>query len=92
MQPLSVLSPSAQPYVPPVDTIKNGRYILNAAIDYNVMESIPDEALDVVFPPTAEEAAEINAVNDFVELMVNLSFLEENEEYTRLELSQLKLG
>jgi hypothetical protein len=47
------------------------------------LHSITDEAIEEAFPPSATDAAELEAVEIFVEMMANLSHLEEREEMTR---------
>ena len=47
--------------------------------------SIADEAIDEAFPPSAQEAAELEAVEIFVEMMANLAHLEEKEDVMRFE-------
>jgi hypothetical protein len=54
------------------------------------LRSIQDEVLDEAFPPTAEEAAELEAVEIFVEMMATLSYLEDREEATRSVHAGLK--
>lgn len=57
---------------------------------HQFLQTIQDEALDEAFPPDAQDAAELEAVEFFVEMMATLSFLEEKEEATRAEHSGLK--
>lgn len=56
------------------------------------LHSIADEAIDEAFPPTAEDAAELEAVEIFVEMMANLAHLEEREEMTRFSEDHTGLG
>ena len=49
-----------------------------------VLHGIQDKAIDENFPPTAEDAAEMEAVQAFVEMMATLAFLEEREEEARI--------
>jgi len=51
--------------------------------DHFVLHNIPDEAIDEIFPPDASDAAELDAADEFLAAMVDLSFLEEREEMTR---------
>lgn len=44
---------------------------------------ITDETMDEAFPPTAQDAAELEAVEFFVALMASLDLLEEQEEAAR---------
>lgn len=48
-----------------------------------VLSGIQDRAIDENFPPTAQEAAEMEAVQAFVEMMAMFAFLEEHEEEAR---------
>jgi len=56
------------------------------------LHSITDEAIDEAFPPSAQEAAELEAVEIFVEMMANLAHLEEKEEMTRFSEDHTGLG
>mmetsp|Transcript_16765 Transcript_16765/g.20483 ORF Transcript_16765/g.20483 Transcript_16765/m.20483 type:complete len:183 (+) Transcript_16765:137-685(+) len=89
MSPASdVLSPLAAPYYPsqyqypifcngvPVGTVNTHEAIYN----------ITDQALDEAFPPSAIDAAELDASDDFVSVMVDLSFIEDREEKGRSNL------
>lgn len=51
--------------------------------EHEFLMSFTDETLDEAFPPTAEEAAEIEEAEFFVALMANLAGLEEREEAAR---------
>lgn len=54
-----------------------------AGSEHEFLEYITDEVLDEAFPPTAEEAAELEATEMFVQLMATLDILEEREEAAR---------
>lgn len=56
------------------------------------LHSITDETIDEAFPPSAQEAAELEAVEMFVEMMANLAHLEEKEERTRFSEDHTGLG
>lgn len=58
--------------------------------EHDILKGIPDDAIDEKFPPNAEEAAEIEAVEIFVEAMATLSLLEEMEERARTSFSHVK--
>ena len=59
-------------------------YVLTSEHDVaEVLHGIQDTAIDENFPPTAQEAAEMEAVQAFVEMMAQLSFWEEHEEEAR---------
>jgi len=45
--------------------------------DHDVIRLISDEAIDELFPPSAEEVAEMEAADEFVETMAWLSYLDE---------------
>ena len=86
----SVLSPLAVPFHPVMGEIAYPT-IFNNGIPSMVVSStehdflatmITDETLDEAFPPTAQDAAELEAVEFFVALMANLELLEEQEEAT----------
>eukprot|EP00558_Chaetoceros_sp_UNC1202_P005651 CAMPEP_0197246642 /NCGR_PEP_ID=MMETSP1429-20130617/18444_1 /TAXON_ID=49237 /ORGANISM="Chaetoceros sp., Strain UNC1202" /LENGTH=199 /DNA_ID=CAMNT_0042707357 /DNA_START=115 /DNA_END=714 /DNA_ORIENTATION=+ len=92
----SILSPLAEPFVPTRlgyqdyasfaaiynDGIPQGVVVGNHA-DHDIIHNISDAAIDEIFPPTAYDAAELDAADDFLTAMVDLSFLEEREEKTR---------
>ena len=93
----SVLSPLAKPFHPLMGQDVNS-VIYNDGIpslsfqgsNSDFLHSIQDEALDEAFPPSAEEAAELEAVEVFVEMMATLSYLEDREEATRSVHAGLK--
>lgn len=92
----SVLSPLATPFVPTRegyqefasfsglynDGVTAGVFYGNH-VDHTVIHNIPDDSIEEIFPPSAADAAELDAVDDFLRAMVDLSFLEEDEEKTR---------
>mmetsp|Transcript_105811 Transcript_105811/g.296225 ORF Transcript_105811/g.296225 Transcript_105811/m.296225 type:complete len:181 (-) Transcript_105811:258-800(-) len=87
---VSVLSPFAQPFHPIMGeevqpTIYNNGIpsMTFLGSEHDFLCSITDETLDEAFPPTAQEAAELEAAEFFVELMANLASLEESEEAAR---------
>mmetsp|Transcript_9760 Transcript_9760/g.13795 ORF Transcript_9760/g.13795 Transcript_9760/m.13795 type:complete len:192 (+) Transcript_9760:30-605(+) len=93
----SLLSPLASPYAPPPDdqfkiiysdgqpvAIHSGMYA-----GHEVLQNISDDAIDEAFPPNAEDAAELDAVEDFVRFMANISILEEEEEKARNEFNHV---
>jgi hypothetical protein len=55
-----------------------------------ILHGIQDDALDEGFPPTAADAAELEAVAAFVECMAMLAYLEEREERARLTFCHIK--
>ena len=85
-----LLSPLAKPFHPHMGQEVNS-IIYNDGIpslsftgsDTEFLHTITDDAIDEAFPPTAEEAAELEAVETFIEMLVTLSFLEDKEEATR---------
>mmetsp|Transcript_3365 Transcript_3365/g.6298 ORF Transcript_3365/g.6298 Transcript_3365/m.6298 type:complete len:212 (+) Transcript_3365:39-674(+) len=96
MPPTSVLSPLAVPFTPSregftefasFDAIYNDGVpqgvLFGAHAAHDIIHNIPDEAIDEIFPPSAADAAELDAVDDFLVTMVDLSFLEEHEEMSR---------
>lgn len=88
-----VLSPLATPFAPSQEEPEDMFAIYNDGVpslvgsgpnwEQMILHNISDEALDEAFPPTAEEAAEMEAAELFVETMVNLAMLEEMEEESR---------
>ena len=86
----SVLSPLAQPFHPIMGEevhptiFNNGVPSLTVlGSEHEFLMSITDETLDDAFPPTAEDAAELEACELFVRLMADLAMLEEREEASR---------
>jgi hypothetical protein len=55
-----------------------------------ILHGIQDDALDERFPPSAADAAELDAVADFVEFMAMLAYMEEREERARLTFCHIK--
>lgn len=94
-----MLSVTAKPFHPVHGTEVNA-IIYNDGIpalsfqgsDSEFLHSITDEAIDEAFPPNAQEAAELEAVEIFVEMMANLAHLEEREEMTRFSDEHTGLG
>lgn len=83
----SVLSPTAKPFQPVEFAIFNdgvpSSVYYGSHPEHEVLMHIEDDALDEKFPPSASDAAEIEAVEAFVDLMAWLSFLDEHEESAR---------
>lgn len=85
------LSPSAQAFEPSSSSLEFA--IFNNGIpssvfygmhpEHEVVQHIPDEAIEEIFPPTAEDVAEIEAAEDFVETMAWLSYIDECDEKAR---------
>jgi len=94
-----MLSVTAKPFHP-VHGIEMNAIIYNDGIpscsfqgsSSEFLHSITDEAIDEAFPPSAQEAAELEAVEIFVEMMANLAHLEEKEEMTRFSDDHTGLG
>jgi hypothetical protein len=94
------LSASAKPFHPYTFHDPVNSMIYNDGIPSMVMGSkdgmsqilhgIQDDALDEEFPPDAQEAAELEAVEIFVEMMAQLSLLEEMEESSRVDFHHIK--
>jgi len=94
-----MLSVKAKPFHPvhgkEIDTIiyNDGIPCLSfQGTDTEFLHSITDDAIDEAFPPTAQEAAELEAVETFVEMMAALAHLEEREEKTRFHPDHTGLG
>jgi len=94
MPPASaILSPFANPFYPSIIEHDGGFSVLyydgiptGLVDEHEVIANIPDEALDEVFPPTATDAAELDAVDDFLKMLVSLSLIEDREERCRFHL------
>lgn len=94
-----MLSVTAKPFHPVHGTEVNA-IIYNDGIpscsfkgsDTEFLHTITDEAIDEAFPPSAQEAAELEAVEMFVEMMAMLSHMEEKEELTRFSDEHTGLG
>lgn len=94
----SVLSPLAQPFHPVMGEVayptifNNGlpSIVVSSSEHDFLIEMITDETLDEAFPPSAQDAAELEAVEFFVSMMANFALLEEREEATRSLHSGLK--
>jgi len=61
----------------------------NVHAEASILSGIGDDALDEYFPPTAQEAAEIEAAEVFVFMMANLDLLEEREEHARADFGSM---
>merc|ERR1711862_484232 len=55
-----------------------------------VLHGISDEAIDEAFPPTVDEQAELETVDEFLEILAELSILEESEEAARRTFCHIK--
>lgn len=55
-----------------------------------ILHGIQDEALDEGYPPDANDAAELDLVEEFVEVMAHLAFLEEIELHSRQDFCHIK--
>jgi len=94
-----MLSVTAKPFHPTHGTEIN-TIIYNDGIpscsfegsDSEFLHTITDEAIEEAFPPSAQEAAELEAVEVFVEMLANLAHLEEKEEMTRFSPDHTGLG
>jgi hypothetical protein len=94
----SILSPDAtafHPFFEPINVAiyNNGVPSMTLVSEEEVCEilhGIQDEALDESFPPTAAEAAEIEAVADFVRSMAMFAYMEEREENARFTFCHIK--
>lgn len=90
----SKLSPYASPFHPTCEPAH--LFIFNDGIPslvipaHDAAQGISDEALDEAFPPDAYEAAELEAVQHFVEILATLSFLEDREEAARNSFTGVK--
>lgn len=86
------LSPSAEPFQPCVefaifnDGVPSSVYY-GGHPEHDVVQHIPDEAIEELFPPSAAEVAELEAADDFVETMAWLSYLDECDEAARFSFA-----
>jgi hypothetical protein len=94
----SILSPNAvafHPFYEPVnvaiynDGVPSMTLVSEEEVS-EILHGIQDDALDEGFPPTAADAAELEAVAAFVECMSMLAYLEEREERARLTFCHIK--
>ena len=89
-----LLSPTATPFQPafssPTAVVFNDGVPAMIMNDHDVILGIPDEALDESFPPSAQEAAELEAVEIFVDMLATLSLLEDQEEKARSSFCHIK--
>jgi hypothetical protein len=89
----SILSPLASPFQPSLSMMAIDDYgaiysdgvptAIAVGGEYEILHNIQDEAIDEAFPPSAEEAAELEAVENFIDILATLSLLEEREEAAR---------
>lgn len=87
----SILSPFAQPFHPVMGEMaypmifNNGiPSLVVSSTEHDFLASmITDETLEEAFPPSAQDAAELEAVDLFVAMLANLDLLEEQEEAAR---------
>eukprot|EP00551_Chaetoceros_affinis_P010426 CAMPEP_0203663468 /NCGR_PEP_ID=MMETSP0090-20130426/1058_1 /ASSEMBLY_ACC=CAM_ASM_001088 /TAXON_ID=426623 /ORGANISM="Chaetoceros affinis, Strain CCMP159" /LENGTH=131 /DNA_ID=CAMNT_0050526391 /DNA_START=79 /DNA_END=475 /DNA_ORIENTATION=+ len=93
MPPASaVLSPLAIPFYPSSTSDGSFSVVYTDGMpvglmnEHDVIANIPDNTIDEVFPPSAVDAAEMDAVDDFLNVMVDLSFIEDREERGRTNL------
>jgi len=55
--------------------------------EHDIVQHIPGDAIEELFPPTADDLSELEAADDFVETMAWLSYLDEQEEQARLNFA-----
>lgn len=100
MPPASVLNPHATSFHPRFDEPLDFGTIYTEGVptasfsgtshpEHDTLHNIADDALDDAFPPSADEAAELDAAMDFVLAMSYLSVVEEQEERARANLSHV---
>ncbi|CAB9520335.1 expressed unknown protein [Seminavis robusta] len=89
-----LLSPLATPFQPAFGS--SNAVVFNDGVPcmvediHDVIQGYQDETLDESFPPSAQEAAELEAVETFVDIMATLSLLEEREEKARSSFCHVK--
>jgi hypothetical protein len=95
----SLLSPLAAPFYPKTTGLEFSTIYYNGEpagifsgshIEHEVIKNIPDEAIDELFPPNAEDAAELDDTDEFIKTLVDISFLEDLEEKARSSFSHIK--
>jgi hypothetical protein len=94
----SLLSPNAAAFHPFYEPVNVAIYndgvpsmtLVSEEEVCEILHGIQDEALDEGFPPTAADAAELEAVAAFVECMAMLAYMEEREEEARLTFCHIK--
>ena len=89
-----LLSALAQPFQPafraPAGVVFNDGVPSSMLSEHDIVQGYTGEALDENFPPSAQEAAELEAVEMFVDIMAYLSMLEEKEERARSSFCHIK--
>ena len=89
-----LLSPLATPFQPafsaPTGVVFNNGVPSMVASEHDIVQGYPDAVLDENFPPSAQEAAELEAVETFVDILATLSVLEEREEKARSSFCHVK--
>jgi hypothetical protein len=82
-----MLSPLARPFHPTFSTeafqIFNDGIPSLIPLESDIIRGFSDETLDECFPPSAQDAAELEAVEEFVQILAHLEMLEEREERLR---------
>jgi len=89
----TVLSPLAVPFHPSTSDIifNNGvPSLININGVGEIIFGISDDAIEELYPPTAEDVAEMETVELFVEIMAHLSILEDKEERARSDFGHIK--
>mmetsp|Transcript_9342 Transcript_9342/g.15503 ORF Transcript_9342/g.15503 Transcript_9342/m.15503 type:complete len:196 (-) Transcript_9342:477-1064(-) len=90
-----MLSPLAAPFHPRGRGEEEFGFVYNNGMpcasfvsgEHEVLQNIEEDSLDDAFPPDASEAAELDAVQDFVGVMSYLGLCEEQEERSRQDYS-----
>lgn len=86
-----MLSPTAHPFHPIASPesfqIFNDGIPSLVPLESDIIHGFSDDAIDECFPPTAEDAAELDAVEEFIRILVHLEMLEEREERVRNDFS-----
>lgn len=85
------LSPSAPPFEPIEFAIFNdgvpGSVFFGVHPEHEIVQHIPDEAIEEIFPPSAEDVAELEAAEDWVETLAWLAYLDECDEAARFSMA-----
>jgi hypothetical protein len=88
-----MLSPLAHPFHP-TNSMETFQIFNNGIpslvpLDSDIIRGFSDEAIDECFPPTAQDVAELEAVEEFLRILAHLEVMEEREERVRHDISIL---
>jgi len=90
LSPLATAYQPAACYASPTGVVFNDGVPSSMLSDHDIVYGYSGEALDENFPPTAQDAAELEAVEFFVDIMATLDMLEDMEEKARSSFCHIK--